>query len=137
MPFVPDQHSVQTFPAKRTYQPIYVCRGIGRTVGNRDPTDARLFPDPYVECRSTRYALSLVLDLCRTTELTEFTVVIMEKELGLLHKAGVPNLLFCPIHGWMIGYVKVDDLPTRQFHDDEYIKDSKSNCVLHEKVTSP
>jgi hypothetical protein len=47
--------------------------------------------------RSTQYALSLVLDFCRTTELTEFAVVVVEKKLGLLHKAGVPGLLFCPI----------------------------------------
>jgi hypothetical protein len=99
--------------------------------------DAHLFPDPYVECRSTRHALSLVLDLCRATELTEFTVVVMEKELGLLLEADVPDLLFRPLERWMIGYMQVYDLSTRQLHDDEYIKDSKSNCVLHEKVTSP
>jgi len=82
IPFVPDQNSIQTFSAKRTCQPFHVCCGIGRTVGNQDPTDAHLFPDPCVECRSTRYALSIVCDLCRTTELTEFIVVSWRRNLG-------------------------------------------------------
>ncbi len=32
MPFIPDQHSVETLPAKCPYQPLDVRRRIGRTI---------------------------------------------------------------------------------------------------------
>jgi hypothetical protein len=41
MSFIPDQHAVETLPAKRPYQPLDVCRRIGRAIWNRDPPDAQ------------------------------------------------------------------------------------------------
>jgi len=38
----------------------------------------------------------------------------VEQELGLLLEAGVPDLWFRPLEGWMIGYVQVDDLAARE-----------------------
>ena len=61
----------------------------------------------------------------------------MEQELGLLLEAGVPDLMFRPLEGWMISYVQVDDLSIRKLHDDEYVKDTKPNRVLHKEVTGP
>ena len=61
----------------------------------------------------------------------------MKQELGLLLEAGVPYLLFRPLQGWMIGYMKVYDLSTGNLHDDEHIKDLKGDRMLHKKVTGP
>ena len=61
----------------------------------------------------------------------------MEKEFGLLYKAGIQNLLFCALDGWMIGYLYMNDLSARQFHDDDYVKDTEPDCVVNKKVTGP
>ena len=50
MPLIPDQHSVETPSAKRTYQPLNVCRRIGRSKRNRYPPDAHLLPEPLIVC---------------------------------------------------------------------------------------
>ena len=63
MPFIPNQHSVETFPAKRAYQPFHVCRRIGCAIGYRYPPDVHLLPEPHIVCRSARYPPSLLLDL--------------------------------------------------------------------------
>ena len=61
----------------------------------------------------------------------------MKQELRLLLEAGVPYLLFRPVEGWMIGYMKVYDLSTGNLHDDEHIKELKRDRVLHKEVTGP
>jgi len=137
MSFIPDQHSVETFPAKRPYQPLNVCRRIGRAIGYRYPPDAHLQPEPLIVCRSTRYPLPCALYWKWMTELAELSVVVVEQETGLRLEAGVPDLLFRPLECWMIRYMHVDDLATRQRHDDEYVKDTKPNRVLHKEVTGP
>ncbi len=55
----------------------------------------------------------------RTTELVELAVVVVEQELGLFLEAGVPDLLFRPLERWVLRHVEVDELSTREFHDDE------------------
>jgi hypothetical protein len=108
MSFIPDPHAIETLPAKRPYQPLNVCRRIGRAIRNRYPSDAHLLPEPRIVCRSTRSPLPRALHSKRTTERTELPVVVVEQELGLLLEAGVPDLLFRPLKGWMIGYVQND-----------------------------
>ncbi len=73
----------------------------------------------------------------RTSELAELSVIVVEQELRLLIEAGVFDLLLRPLEGWMIGYVQVDDLSTGNLHDDEYVKDTKPNRVLHKEVAGP
>jgi hypothetical protein len=53
MPFIPDQHSVETLPAKRPYQPLHVCRRIGRAIRNRYPPNPHLLPEPHIVGGST------------------------------------------------------------------------------------
>jgi len=137
MSFAPDQHSVETLPAKRPYQPLNVCRCIGRALRNRYSSDAHLLPEPRIVCRSTRSPLFPALHSKRTSKLTELPVVVVEQEPGLLIEAGVPDLLFCPLEGWMLGYVQVDDLATRKLHYHENVENTKSNRVLHKEVTGP
>ena len=43
MPLILDQHSVETLPAKRPYQPLNVCCRIGCAVWNRYSPDAQSF----------------------------------------------------------------------------------------------
>lgn len=135
--FIPDQDSVKTFAAQRPYQALYVRRRIGCAIWNRYPANAHLLPEPRIECRSTRYPLACALHSKRTTELTKLPIVVVKQEFGLLLEARVPDLLLCPLERRMIGYVQMDDLSTRQFDDDEYIKDAEPYCVLSEKVTGP
>jgi hypothetical protein len=61
----------------------------------------------------------------------------VEQELGLVLETGISGLLFRPLEGWMIGYIQVNDLTIREFHDDEDVENTKSNRVLHKKVTGP
>jgi len=72
MPFIPDQQSVQTLPAKRPYQPLDVCRRIGCPIWNGDPPNSHLNPQPCIVCRSTRNSLPFLLHSQRTTELYEY-----------------------------------------------------------------
>ena len=137
MPFIPDQHSVETLPAKRPYQPFDVRRRVGRAIRNRYPPNPHLLPEPHIVGGSTPDLLPCILHWKPTTELTELPVVVVEQELGRLLEAGVPDWLFRPLEGWMIGYVPVDDLSIRQLQDDEYVEDTKPNCVLHQEVTGP
>jgi len=97
MPFIPDQHSVETLPAKRPYQPLHVCRRVGCAVRNRYPSDVHLLPEPHIVCGSTGDLLSCILHWERTTELTKLPIVVVEQELGLVLEAGVPVLLFRPL----------------------------------------
>ena len=71
------------------------------------------------------------------TELAELPVVIMDQELGLLLETGVPDLLFRPLECRVLGHVEVDDLSTRELHDDEHVENTKPDRVLHEEITSP
>jgi hypothetical protein len=61
----------------------------------------------------------------------------VKQELGLLLEAGVPDLLFRPFKRWVIRYVEVNNLSTREFHDDEYVENTKPNRRLHKEVTRP
>ena len=135
MPLIPDQHPVETLPAKRPYQPLNVCRRVGCAVRNRYPPNAHFLPEPLIECGSTRHPLPCVLNSQRTSELAKLPVIVVKQELGLLLEAGVPYLLFRPFEGRMIGYMQVDDLPTCNLHDDEHVKDPKPDRVLHKEVT--
>jgi len=137
MPFIPDQHTVKTLATKRPYRPLDVRRRVGRAIRNRYPADAHLLPQPLIVCRSTRYPLPCPLHSKRTTKLTELSVVVVQQELGLLLKAGVPHLLFRPLERRMIGYVQVDDLSARKLHDHENSENTKPNRVLHKEVTGP
>ena len=137
MPFIPDQHSVETLPANCPYQPLDVRRRVGCALRNGYPPDVHLLPEPHIVCGSTGDLLSRILHWERTTELTKLPVVVVEQELGLVHEAGVPDLLFGPLEGWMIGYVQVDDLSIRELHDDEDVENTKPNRVLHKEVTGP
>jgi hypothetical protein len=58
----------------------------------------------------------------------------VKQELGLLLEAGIPDLLFRPFEYWVIRYIEVNNLSTREFHDDEYVENMKRNRVLHEEV---
>ena len=60
MSFIPDQHSVKTLPAKRPYQPLYVCRRVGCAKRDRYPPNVHLLPEPLIQCRSTRQRLPFV-----------------------------------------------------------------------------
>ena len=92
MPVIPDQHTVETLPAKRPYQPFNVRRRVRCAIRDRYPPDAHLLPQPRIVCRSTRYPLPCPLHSKRTTELTELSVVVVQQELGLFLEAGVPDL---------------------------------------------
>jgi hypothetical protein len=61
----------------------------------------------------------------------------VKHKLRLLLEAGVPDLLFRPLEGWMIGYMKVYDLSTGNLHHHEHIKNLKRDRVLHKEVTGP
>ena len=61
----------------------------------------------------------------------------MEHELGLLLEAGIPDLLFRPFKHWVIRYVEMNNLSTREFHDDEYVENTKPNRRLYKEVTRP
>ena len=137
MPFIPDQHSVETLPAKRPYQPLDVRRRVGRAIRNWYPPNPHLLPEPHIVGGSTPDLLPCILHWKPTTELTELSVVVVEQEPGPLREAGVPDWLFRPLEGWMLSYVPVDDLSIRQLQDDEYGKDTKSHRVLHQEVTGP
>ena len=137
MPLIPDQHSVETLPAQRPYHPLDVCRRIGRAIRDGYALDAHFLPEPLIVCRSTRNSLPSGLHSNRSIELSELSIVVVEHELGLFVEAGIPYLLFRPLEGWMIGYMKVYDLSTGNLHDDEHIKDLKRDRVLHEEVTGP
>jgi len=69
--------------------------------------------------------------------LAELPVVVVEQELGLFLEAGVPDLLFRPLKRWVLGHVEVDELSTRELHNDEHVEDTKPDRVLHKEVTSP
>ena len=61
MPFIPDQHSVETLPTKRPYQPLDVRRRVGRAIRNRYPPNPHLLPEPHIVCGSTRDLLPCIL----------------------------------------------------------------------------
>jgi hypothetical protein len=46
----------------RSYQPLNMCRRIGRAIRNRYPLDAHLLPEPLIVCRLTRHPLPCVLN---------------------------------------------------------------------------
>jgi hypothetical protein len=137
MPLIPDQHSVETLPAQRSYHPLNVCRRLGRAIRNRYPPDAHLLSEPLIVCRSTRHPFPYALNLQRTSELAELSVVVVEHELGLLLEAGIPDLLFRPFKRWVIRYVEVNYLSTREFHDGGYVENTKPNRRLHKEVSRP
>ena len=137
MSFIPDQHSIKTLPAERPDRPLDVCSLVGCAKRNRYPPDAHLLPEPFIECRSTRHLLPCVLNSQRTSKLAKLPVIVVEQELRLFLEAGIPDLLFRPLEGWMIGDMKVYDLSTGNLHDDEHIKDLKYDRVLHEEVARP
>jgi len=59
----------------------------------------------------------------------------MDKKLGLLFEAGVDELLLGPVESWVLRDVEMNNLPTRNLHDDEDIEDTKAEGILHEEVT--
>jgi len=59
----------------------------------------------------------------------------VEHELGLLLEAGIPDLLFRPFKRWVIRYLEVNNLSTREFHNDEYVENTKLNRRLHKEIT--
>jgi hypothetical protein len=61
----------------------------------------------------------------------------VKQELGLFLEAGVPDLLFRPFKRWVIRYIEVNNLSTREFHHDEYVENTKPNRGLHKEVTRP
>jgi len=135
--FTPDQHSVETLPATRPYQPPDMRRRVGRTIWNRYSLNSHLLPEQHIVGGSTRDLLPCILRWKPTNKLTKLPVVVVEQELGLVLEAGVPDLLFRPLKGWMISDAPGDDLSICELHDDEYVKDTKPNCVLHQEVTAP
>jgi hypothetical protein len=58
----------------------------------------------------------------------------VKQELRLLLEAGVPDLLFRPFKHWVLCYIEVNNLSTREFHDDEYVENTKRNRRLHKEV---
>jgi len=128
--FIPNQHSVETLPAKRPYEPLNVRRRVGCAIRDRYPPDVHLLPEPHIECGSTRDLLAFILHSKRTTKLTKLPVVVVKQELGLLLEARVPDLLFRPLERWMICHVHVDDLPIRELQDDENVENTKPNRML-------
>ena len=92
MPFIPDQQSVETLAAKRPYQPLDVCRRIGRPIWDGDPPNAHLNPEPYIVCRSTRNSLPSALHSNRSTKLSELSVVVMEVDLDGEVLRGIEDL---------------------------------------------
>jgi hypothetical protein len=69
--------------------------------------------------------------------LTKLPVIVVKEEYGLFLKAGVPDLLFRPFKHRVIRYIEVNNLSTRELHDDEYVENTKSDRVLHKKVARP
>ena len=61
----------------------------------------------------------------------------MNQEFGLLLEAGIPDLLFRPFKRWVICYIEVNNLSTREIHNDEYVENTKPNRRLREEVTRP
>jgi len=85
----------------------------------------------------TRYLLSCAFHTQGAAQLTEFSVVVVEQELGLLLKTGIADLLSCPLERRMVRDVCKDHLTTHEFHDQEYIENTKANRVLNKEVTAP
>jgi len=125
MTLIPNQHSVETLSTKRPYQTLDVRRGVGCAVRDRNPPNPHHFPQPHIQCRSTRYSLAGSLHSLWTTELSELPVVVVEQEFGLFIETGVSDLLFRPLKCRMLGHVEVDELSTRELHDDEHVKNTK------------
>ncbi|MCP4896074.1 MAG: hypothetical protein GY906_03785, partial [bacterium] len=69
--------------------------------------------------------------------MTKLPVVVVDQEFGLFLEARVPDLLFRPLKSWVLSHVEVDELSTREFHNDEHLENTKSDRVLHKEVTSP
>jgi hypothetical protein len=61
----------------------------------------------------------------------------VNQELGLLLEAGIPDLLLRPFKRWVICCIEENNLSTREFHNDEYVENAKSNRGLHKEVTRP
>ena len=68
--------------------------------------------------------------------MAELAVVVVEQELGLFVETCVPDLLFRPLERWVLGHIEVDELSTRELHNDKHVENTKSDRVLHEEVTS-
>ena len=137
MVFIPNQHSVETLSTKSPDQTLDVCRCIGCAVRDRNPPDTHHPPQPLIECRPTRYPLVRSLNTQRTTELAKLSVVVVEQEFGLFVETGAPDLLFRPLERWVLGHIEVDELSTRELHNDKHVENTKIDRVLHEEVTSP
>jgi hypothetical protein len=71
------------------------------------------------------------------TQLSIFSVVIMDQKLGLLIKTGVSNLLLHPSQCWVLSDVKMCDFSASKLHDDEDIQNTKTDRVLNEEITGP
>jgi hypothetical protein len=69
-----------------------------------------------------------------TTELAELPVVVVDQEFGLFLEARVPDLLFRPLKRWVLSHVEVDELSTRELHNDEHVENTKSDRVLHIEI---
>ena len=115
MTFIPDQHWIKTLPTQGPYQPLNMRRRIGCAIRNRYPPNSHLLPEPDIVCGSKRYPLSGAFHTQWPTELTEFPVVVVEQELGLLLEAGIADLLSCPLERRMAGDAYMDHLSTRKF----------------------
>jgi hypothetical protein len=137
MVFIPNQHSVETLSTKRPDETLDVRRCVGCAVRDRNTPNAHHLPQPHIECRSTRYPLPSTLHSQWTTELAELPVVVVDQEFGLFIETGVSDLLFRPFERRVLGHVEVDELSTRELHDDEHVEDTKPDRVLHKEVTSP
>jgi len=126
MTFIADEHP-KTLPTQGSYQPLNMSRSIGCAIGDGHATDSHLRPEPNIECGSTGYLLSCTFHTEWPAKLTELPVVVLEHRFGLLLETGIADLLFCPLEHRMGGDLYMDDLATREFHDQKDIEDTKAN----------
>jgi hypothetical protein len=70
-------------------------------------------------------------------ELAILTVTVVDEKLRLLLKTRVPNLLLHPVQRRVLGHVKVDNLSACKLHDDEDVKNTETEGVLHEEIAGP
>ena len=71
------------------------------------------------------------------SELAVLAVVVVDEELGLFFETPVANLLLHPLDRRRLGDVEMDNISTRQFHDDKNVEDPKTNGMLHEEIAGP
>ena len=102
-----------------------------------NPSDLHRLGKPEVQGGTARNPFPVYRGPDRFSELTEFTVVVMNDEFWISSEKSVPKLLLRPVEGRKLRVIDMYDIPAFALHDSEDGKHGEVDRLPATEVARP